>query len=58
MAPRRDWQEAEKEQYQFFLNLPEADRSTLKMNVKNSQLLDPLFEYSGCCAGCGDTQYI
>jgi pyruvate-ferredoxin/flavodoxin oxidoreductase len=58
MAPRLDWQEAEKERYEFFLTLPEADRSSLKMNVKNSQLLDPLFEYSGCCAGCGETQYI
>jgi pyruvate-ferredoxin/flavodoxin oxidoreductase len=58
MAPRLDWQEVEKERYEFFLNLPEADRSNLKMNVKHSQLLEPLFEYSGCCAGCGETQYI
>ena len=58
MEPRRDWLEREKEGYQFFLNLPEADRSSLKINVKNSQLLKPLFEYSGCCAGCGETQYL
>jgi pyruvate-ferredoxin/flavodoxin oxidoreductase len=58
MKPRLDWLEVEKERYQFFLNLPEADRSSLKINVKNSQLLNPLFEYSGCCAGCGETQYI
>ena len=58
MEPRLDWLEREKEWYQFFLQLPEVDRSMLKMNVKNSQLLQPLFEYSGCCAGCGETQYI
>ncbi len=58
MEPRLDWLEGEKERYRFFLNLPEADRSALKINVKTSQLLKPLFEYSGCCAGCGETQYI
>ncbi|MBM9605271.1 pyruvate:ferredoxin (flavodoxin) oxidoreductase [Desulfopila inferna] len=58
MEPRLDHLETEKENYRFFLNLPEVNRSSLKMNVKNSQLLKPLFEYSGCCAGCGETQYI
>ncbi len=51
--------QAEKTNYEFFLTLPEADRTQLKVNtVKGSQLCQPLFEYSGCCAGCGETQYI
>lgn len=58
MEPRLDWLETERRRYQYFLTLPETDRSSLKINVKNSQLLEPLFEYSGCCAGCGETQYI
>ncbi|MGA1197934.1 MAG: thiamine pyrophosphate-dependent enzyme [Candidatus Latescibacterota bacterium] len=45
--------------YQFFLNLPELDRRQVKMNtVRDSQLLQPLFEYSGACAGCGETPYL
>jgi pyruvate-ferredoxin/flavodoxin oxidoreductase len=43
----------------FFLNLPELDRSKLNhSNVKESQFLQPLFEYSGACAGCGETPYV
>ena len=49
----------ERENYAFFLDIPDPDRSTLRTNtVKGSQLLRPLFEYSGACAGCGETQYI
>jgi len=51
--------EAERENYEFFLSLPEYDRSKLKIDtVKGSQLLRPLFEYSGACAGCGETPYV
>jgi len=49
----------ERENYSFFLNLPEIDRSKVRVNtVKGSQFLQPLFEYSGACAGCGETPYI
>ena len=48
----------ERESLDFFLDLPEADRSQVKRNVKDSQLLQPLFEYSGACSGCGETPYV
>ena len=50
--------ETEAANFAFFLNLPEADRSSLRLTtVKGSQLCRPLFEYSGACAGCGETPY-
>jgi len=49
---------AEKANFDFFLKLPEADRTTMKLDVKGSQFLLPLFEFSGACAGCGETPYI
>ncbi len=58
MAPQRPLREAERENYAFFLDLPEADRTALKSDVKGVQFLEPLFEYSGACAGCGETPYI
>ncbi|MBM2840971.1 MAG: pyruvate-ferredoxin/flavodoxin oxidoreductase, partial [Bacteroidetes bacterium] len=49
----------ERENYEFFLSLPEVDRRGVKMDsVKGSQLLQPLFEYSGACSGCGETPYL
>ena len=54
-APLRD---PEKANYEFFLDLPEVDRALVPHDVKSTQLLQPLFEYSGACAGCGETQYI
>jgi pyruvate-ferredoxin/flavodoxin oxidoreductase len=55
-APLRD---QERENFAFFLTLPELDRTTVKANsVKGSQFLQPLFEFSGACAGCGETPYI
>lgn len=51
--------EQEKENWDFFLSIPEYDRSELKQEtVKGSQFLEPLFEFSGACAGCGETPYI
>ena len=45
--------------YDYFLSLPETDPSLFKRDtVKGSQLLRPLFEYSGACAGCGETAYV
>jgi pyruvate-ferredoxin/flavodoxin oxidoreductase len=59
MAPQRTALSAERENYRFFLGLPEFDRTQVKTGtVKGSQLLRPLFEYSGACAGCGETPYV
>ncbi|MFP4054334.1 MAG: pyruvate:ferredoxin (flavodoxin) oxidoreductase, partial [Phycisphaerae bacterium] len=45
--------------YAFFLDLPEYDRTKLNLRtIKGSQLCQPLFEYSGACAGCGETPYV
>ena len=45
--------------WQFFLGLPEADRHVLNAGqIKDIQLLQPLFEFSGACAGCGETPYL
>ena len=50
---------SERDNYAFFLSLPDFDRTQVKINtVKGSQLLRPLFEYSGACAGCGETPYL
>ncbi len=49
----------ERENYSFFLSLPDPDRAQVRVaTVKGSQLLRPLFEYSGACAGCGETPYV
>ena len=49
----------ERENYEFFLSLPEYDRRSIRLSsVKTNQLLQPLFEYSGACSGCGETPYI
>lgn len=49
----------EKENWNFFLDLPEYDRTKLNTGtVKESQYLQPLFEFSGACSGCGETPYI
>lgn len=50
--------EEERESYKFFLGLPQPDRATLKNDVKFTQFKEPLFEYSGACAGCGETPYL
>jgi pyruvate-ferredoxin/flavodoxin oxidoreductase len=59
MAPQAPIREQENENWDFFLNIPEPDRQQLNLNqVKDVQLLDPLFEFSGACAGCGETPYL
>jgi pyruvate-ferredoxin/flavodoxin oxidoreductase len=51
--------ESERENYSFFLDIPEVDRRLVKVGtVKGSQFLRPLFEYSGACSGCGETPYV
>jgi pyruvate-ferredoxin/flavodoxin oxidoreductase len=55
-APLR---EPESVNWEFFLSLPEFDRGRIShTQVKDVQLLEPLFEFSGACAGCGETPYI
>jgi pyruvate-ferredoxin/flavodoxin oxidoreductase len=58
MAPQALLRDAERENYAFFLDLPEVDRARVKPDVKSTQFLEPLFEYSGACAGCGETPYL
>ncbi len=59
MMPQRPLREPERINYEFFLNLPEVDRRTVKVGtIKGSQVLQPLFEYSGACSGCGETPYV
>ncbi len=59
MASQPPLREAERDNWNFFLELPEVDRRTLSLGqVKDVQLLQPLFEFSGACAGCGETPYI
>jgi pyruvate-ferredoxin/flavodoxin oxidoreductase len=48
----------EAKNFEFFLGLPEADRTKVKLDVKGSQFLQPLFEFSGACTGCGETPYV
>jgi len=59
MAFQPPIREAQRENYRFFLGIPDFDRGKLKINtIKGSQLCRPLFEYSGACAGCGETTYV
>jgi len=59
MKPQAQLREREKENYDFFLNLPEPDTTRFNIaTVKGSQFVTPLFEYSGACSGCGETPYI
>jgi len=59
MAPQAPLRAAEAENWNFFLALPEMDRSVLTPSqVKDVQLFEPLFEFSGACSGCGETPYV
>jgi len=59
MAEQLPIREQETENWDFFLSIPDVDRTKFEpKNIKNSQLLQPLFEFSGACAGCGETPYI
>ena len=50
--------EKERKNFEFFLSIPEADRTKVKLDVKGTQFLEPLFEFSGACTGCGETPYL
>jgi pyruvate-ferredoxin/flavodoxin oxidoreductase len=59
MGDQPSRREAERENWDFFMTLPEGDPCvTVPTTIKNSQLLQPLFEFSGACAACGETPYI
>src|SRR5574341_512069 len=50
--------EKERTNWDFFLSIPDPDRTKVKADVKGSQFLEPLFEFSGACSGCGETPYL
>jgi pyruvate-ferredoxin/flavodoxin oxidoreductase len=58
MVPVAPVRERERKGFEFFLGLPQPDRTKLKLDVKGTQFLEPLFEFSGACTGCGETPYI
>jgi pyruvate-ferredoxin/flavodoxin oxidoreductase len=59
MSPKLDHLDRERANWEFFLSIPDLDRTKSKIEtVKGSQLLLPLFEYSGACSGCGETPYL
>ncbi|HTK82841.1 MAG TPA: pyruvate:ferredoxin (flavodoxin) oxidoreductase [Bacteroidota bacterium] len=59
MKPQPPLREAERVNYDFFLAIPDLERRAINLNnLKDSQFLPPLFEYSGACSGCGETPYV
>jgi pyruvate-ferredoxin/flavodoxin oxidoreductase len=59
MEPKLDYLDAERDNWKFFLSIPDADRAGINAEtIKGSQLMRQLFEFSGACAGCGETPYI
>ncbi|MCX7886064.1 MAG: 4Fe-4S binding protein, partial [Verrucomicrobiae bacterium] len=59
MAPQMPLRRQEAENWKFFLSLPDVDRRRLKVtSIPHQQLMQPLFEFSGACAGCGETPYV
>jgi pyruvate-ferredoxin/flavodoxin oxidoreductase len=59
MAPQPPLREQEARNWDFFMSIPDLDRKLINPStIKNSQLLRPLFEFSGACAGCGETPYV
>ncbi|MFV2066151.1 MAG: pyruvate:ferredoxin (flavodoxin) oxidoreductase [Pirellulales bacterium] len=59
MAPKLEHLNRERQNFDFFLTIPELDRRKVQpISVKGSQVLEPLFEFSGACAGCGETPYV
>ena len=59
MRPQAPLRDAEAANWDYFLKLPEMDRTKIKnTSLRQQQLLQPLFEFSGACAGCGETPYV
>jgi pyruvate-ferredoxin/flavodoxin oxidoreductase len=59
MRPQPELRDGEQNNWDFFLSIPDRERRALSFaNVRESQVAQPLFEFSGACAGCGETPYI
>ena len=59
MEPVLEHRDVERERWDFFQSIPRLDSDLVSADtVKGSQLLEPLFEFSGACGGCGETPYI
>jgi pyruvate-ferredoxin/flavodoxin oxidoreductase len=59
MRPMAPLREQERNNFEFFLHLPEYDRTLLKATtIKGAMMMQPLFEFSSACVGCGETSYI
>ncbi|MCA9320897.1 MAG: pyruvate:ferredoxin (flavodoxin) oxidoreductase, partial [Planctomycetes bacterium] len=59
MRPKHDHLERQRRDWDHFLTIPEPDRTKVNVaSIKGSQMLEPLFEFSGACAGCGETPYL
>jgi len=59
MEPQPPLREQERKNWDFFLTIPEMDRREIKVSsIRQQQVQEPLFEFSGACAGCGETPYI
>jgi pyruvate-ferredoxin/flavodoxin oxidoreductase len=59
MMPQPPLRESERENWDFFLSIPELDRRRIRAgNIRQQQVQEPLFEFSGACSGCGETPYL
>ena len=59
MEPQPPLRVPERDNWNFFLNLPELDRRKIKVGaIRSQQIQEPLFEFSGACSGCGETPYL
>jgi pyruvate-ferredoxin/flavodoxin oxidoreductase len=59
MLPQPPLRVPERENWEFFLKIPELDRRKIKVsNIRQQQIQEPLFEFSGACSGCGETPYL
>jgi pyruvate-ferredoxin/flavodoxin oxidoreductase len=59
MQPQPPLREQERENWNFFLTIPEMDRRQIKVSsIRQQQVQEPLFEFSGACEGCGETPYV
>ncbi|NCC62839.1 MAG: pyruvate:ferredoxin (flavodoxin) oxidoreductase, partial [Verrucomicrobiae bacterium] len=59
MAPQVPLRESEGLNWEFFLSLPDTDRTKIKTTMlRQMQVMRPLFEFSGACPGCGETPYV
>lgn len=59
MQPQPPLREQERANWEFFLTIPDKNRSKIKItNIRQQQMQRPLFEFSGACSGCGETPYV